>query len=518
MTTATLDYKNGKTIRVARSMCLESLKFYTQYFFLHQYKRKFVWNEHHQVIVEALEEVLLGKLNRLIINLAPRYGKTELAVKSFISYGLALNPAAKFIHLSYGDDIALDNSEMIKDLLESESYQDLFPGMTIKRDSKAKNKWYTTQGGGLLARSAGGQVTGFGAGLVDEEIDSQFEIMDYADTIGRQTVNSEQTDLERKLLFAGAIVIDDPIKPEDADQDIKRNRVNSRFDSTIRNRVNSRNTPIILIGHRLHPEDLAGYLQRPEEADEWRVISLPCIKKDGTALWPFKHTIEELHSLKKANEIVFERQYQQDPQPKFGLMFPIQELNFFDSYDEEEVAHTSLFGDPANLGGDDFAGIVAKLIGNKIHITWVLYNTDGEDANSMEVCNEILEENPSYVGIEGVFGWAETYKIIRDNVQMAGFKNEMRCLKPRTNKHVRISSRQSFIRNHFVFDRNYQKKPQYYKFMKNLTSYLKIQEPGKVNKHDEAPDVCEMAAKYYLKTFPSLWPLETILKQNEADN
>ena len=80
--------------------------------------------------------------------------------------------------------------------------------------------------------------------------------------------------------FAGAIIIDDPIKPEDALSDTVRERVNNRFETTIRNRVNSRKTPIIIIMQRLHEHDLCGYLQEIEP-DEWTVITLPCITYDA---------------------------------------------------------------------------------------------------------------------------------------------------------------------------------------------------------------------------------------------
>lgn len=105
--------------------------------------------EHHQIIAAALEKVLSGETTRLIITVPPRYGKTELSVKNFIAHGLALNPSAKFIHLSYSDTLALDNSEEVKDLVQEESYRELFPNVKIKIDSKSKKKWYTTEGGGV---------------------------------------------------------------------------------------------------------------------------------------------------------------------------------------------------------------------------------------------------------------------------------------------------------------------------------------------------------------------------------
>src|SRR5690606_4043078 len=85
--------------------CKSSMMNYTKYFFQKQYGRSFVVGEHHVKIAKALDDVLMGRITRLIINIAPRYGKTELAVKNFISAGLSINPAAKFIHLSYSDDL-----------------------------------------------------------------------------------------------------------------------------------------------------------------------------------------------------------------------------------------------------------------------------------------------------------------------------------------------------------------------------------------------------------------------------
>src|SRR5690606_22064823 len=143
--------------------------------------------------IKALERVVKGDCKRLIINLPPRFGKTELAVKSFIAWGMALNPQSKFIHLSYSDSLALDNSEEVKDLIMSAEYQQMFHEVVIKKDSKAKNKWYTTEGGGVLARSSAGQVTGFGAGSVDSD----------------EELERELTELEKMLEFSGAIIIDD---------------------------------------------------------------------------------------------------------------------------------------------------------------------------------------------------------------------------------------------------------------------------------------------------------------------
>jgi len=284
---------NIKELKVIKQKCLNDFLFFTRYIFKKRFNKPFIVSQHHQTISDALMRVYNGETKRLIINIAPRYGKTELAVKNFIAYSLANNPSAKFIHLSYADDLALDNSEAIREIVKSAEYQELF-NVEIKSNTDSKKKWHTTKDGGVYATSAGGQVTGFGAGSIESS--------------GK---------------FDGAIIIDDPIKPDDADSDRVRDYINNKFDSTIKNRVNSRDTPIIIIMQRLHESDLCGYVLGNDDR-EWEVVKMPCIYEiegQEMALWPQKHSLEELYNLRKSNEIVFDRQYMQNPKPLKGLMY-----------------------------------------------------------------------------------------------------------------------------------------------------------------------------------------------------
>ncbi|MBR5278144.1 MAG: hypothetical protein IKU23_02645, partial [Clostridia bacterium] len=216
---------------------MQSVLNFTRYCFKEKYKRKFIVGKHHIRIAEALDKVIAGEITRLIINIAPRYGKTELAVKNFIACGLSINPKAKFIHLSYSDDLARDNSRGVQEIIREDSYKRLFP-KTVPTSVNTR-KWFTTEGGGLYAVSSAGQVTGFGAGLVDEE--EEKELLAAVEELDG-VANSE---------FGGAIIIDDPIKPDDARSEQVRDKVNQKFETTIRNRVNSRKTPIIIIMQRL---------------------------------------------------------------------------------------------------------------------------------------------------------------------------------------------------------------------------------------------------------------------------
>lgn len=488
-----------KRLKVAKVKCLNSLLFFTRYFFKQREHRKYVVGQHHEKISDALDRVLRGECRRLIINIAPRYGKTELAVKNFIAHGLSLNPAARFIHLSYSDDLALDNSEAVKDMVTSEEYQQMFPDVVIKPDSKAKKKWYTTKGGGVYATAAAGQVTGFGAGKVDEED----ELDDFL-----------QVDPQHS--FGGALIIDDPIKPEDADSETIRERVNSRWDSTISNRVNSRNTPIVIIMQRLHERDLAGYLierdGRIEDNGEWEVLSLPSLymNEEGQqeALWPFKHTVEELESEKKKNPIVFERQHGQNPQPLAGLLFPKSELQFYnpETVDVAKLAEYKYFScDPADDGGDDLSAPFGYLIEDKVYIDHVIYNTDGVDVNEPEMAHQIITRKMNAGVIEGNGAWKLFAKAVRAKVDLALDDCEIRIIKNSVNKHTRILAMAAFIRNQCRFRSDYEQFPEYARFIKCLTSYLKIQDTSKV-KHDDAPDSMAELAKHFKTVFAHIFP------------
>jgi predicted phage terminase large subunit-like protein len=469
--------------RIARVMCQESLMFSTRYFFKRRHNRKFVVNEHHETIADVLEEVITGKIKRLIINLPPRYSKTEIAVKNFVAHCLSLNPASMFIHLSGSDDLALDNSEEIKDMVMSEEYTDIFPEVQIKKDSKSKKKWYTTAGGGVYATSAAGQVTGFGAGKVDDE---ETELDEALGLIGT------------KEQFAGAVIIDDPIKPEDADSDTKRERVNNRYDSTISSRVNSRNTPIIIIMQRLHPEDLCGYLIS-KEPDVWTVLSLPAIKEDGTALWPFKQTVDELMRLKARNPLVFERQYMQDPKALEGLVFPESEMKRYKELPPDEADpkdptktiqnyFTIAFGDCADEGKDSFAMPIGRVYGNRVYITDAIFDQLNLTIQEGQVQSKVKEHNISDL-------------VIESNSFGAYFSRRIRELMPalqvygqyaKANKMGRILANAGLIKMYFYFPEN--PTPTLQRFINQVCKLTKT-----ATKDDDAPDSLSGLAAYLEK-------------------
>lgn len=457
----------GEGYDYIRAFCLSGTLNYTRYFFKARFGRKFVVNDHHVKICQALDDVIDGKIKKLIINIAPRYSKTELVVKNFISYGLAINPSAKFLHLSYSDDLANDNSEEVRDIVKSEEYKRIFPYVGIKKTSDAKKKWYTTEGGGMYATAAGGQVTGFGAGAVDDEND----------------LSEALEEFKPSSKFAGALIIDDPVKPEDAISDTPREKVNQRFETTIRNRVNSRNTPIIIIMQRLHEHDLCGYLMETEPG-EWTVLSLPVIVYENgeeKALWEFKHTLEELHRMQKVNSYVFETQYMQNPTPMEGLMY-----SKFKTYDTIPITNRAIrknYTDTADTGSDYLCSIdyIDTEIGN--FILDVLFTQKDMEFTEPETAKMLTKDQISKANMESNNGGRGFARNVEKQMRIIGNpRTQVSWFHQSKNKEVRIFTRSSEVINLTYFPTDWERR--WPEFASQLKTYRK---KGK-NSYDDACD------------------------------
>jgi predicted phage terminase large subunit-like protein len=462
-----------RDIDIKKTWVLSSTLNFTRYFFKKQYKRKFVVGEHHRLIAEKLDQVLAGKITKLIINIAPRYSKTEMAVKNFIANGLALNPKARFIHLSYSDDLALDNSKAVQEILSEPAYQQLFTTRAISRNAK---RWSTNEGGGLYAVSSSGQVTGFGAGLVDDE--DEAELSDEVGELDKAIDASES--------FGGAIVIDDPIKPDDALSPTVREKVNRKFETTIRNRVNSRKTPIIIIMQRLNEEDLTGYL-RNLEPEDWEVLSIPCIQideetGDERALWPFKHSLEELYKIRENNAWVFDTQYMQNPMPMEGLMYE----NGFKEY--EALPHTRVkivknYTDTADTGADYLCSItyLETEIGN--YVLDILYTKKPMEYTEPKTAEMLTRYKVELAIVESNNGGRSFARAVEQQCRiMNNNSTRIKWFHQILNKQARIFSNSAAVHNLTYFPKGWRNL--YPQFANDLLTYKKVG----TNAHDDAPD------------------------------
>lgn len=298
---------------VLKHRCEKSHLFFSRYFFKHRQAIKFRINWHHQLIADTVQRVIDGTLKNVIINVPPGSSKTELVAINLMARGLALNPRARFLHISYSDDLALLNSETAREIVRSDEYQALWP-LKIADDADSKKRWNVLvdgkKAGGVYAVSLGGQITGFRAGHMADG-------------------------------WQGAIIIDDPLKVEDAYSKPNRDKANRKLISTVKSRRANPDTPIIVIMQRLAEEDPTGFIKAGKVPGDWEFIEIPALitdeyvaklpphiaamvdsserDEDGRfSYWPYKEPLQDLLASERADRFVFSGQYMQRPAPLGG--------------------------------------------------------------------------------------------------------------------------------------------------------------------------------------------------------
>ena len=274
-----------------------SLIEFCKFFYQHLTSRDFIISNpigresHHITYARELTKVSRLQIpsQRLVINMPPGYGKS-LMLSMWTAQNLAIYPDCNFLYISYSHDLAAKHTAFIKQIMSSRMYRYLFD-VNISTDSRAKDSFKTTLGGSVAAFGSSGAITGQDAGLPN---------------------------LER---FSGAVIIDDPIKPDEAHSDTIRASVIRNYQETIAQRPRGINVPIIFIGQRLHEDDLAAFLLDGKDIREWDSIILEALDKAGNALYPEVHPVPMLMSMQEKSSYVFSSQFQQNPLPAGGGLF-----------------------------------------------------------------------------------------------------------------------------------------------------------------------------------------------------
>lgn len=237
----------------------------------------------------------------LYIGMPPRFGKTQI-VKYFVAWSYAINPACNYILTSYGAELVADTSKYIRELIGSELYRKLFPGVMVDSASSASDLWKIKGGGGFRAATLEGVVTGFGAGTAGEG-------------------------------YGGALIIDDFLKATDARSAAAKAGVIAAYTGSLKSRRNSPQTPIVVIAQRLAIDDLIGYIEE-NEREQWDFLLLKGYDEEkGKSAWEERITTAELERLRAQAPGVFAAQYQQTPIVAGGDVFKTEWWGFYDPGD-----------------------------------------------------------------------------------------------------------------------------------------------------------------------------------------
>lgn len=298
-------------------------------------QQPFMDNWHFDYICETLSLTLKdyaqGKnqpvITRLMLNMPPSYGKTEIIARTFPAWALGRDRTRKIIYISYSDELCRKISNQVRDLMKSPFWAQIFGEKPYFLQDNS-SEFVLKEGGGLFVTTLKSAITGF---------------------------------------HAHSILIDDPIKVSDMSSKVERERVNHNFKESVLSRLQDNFSNITILMQRLGYEDLCGYLLDEKNFDEriikqWTQISLEALNKDettysvgdfcytrkeGEALFPQRHNKDDLDFLKKQmGDDEFSSQYQQVPQASEAGFFVLENFKTIASY-EQKAQNEYIFIDNA---------------------------------------------------------------------------------------------------------------------------------------------------------------------------
>lgn len=213
--------------------------------------------KHTRILCDHLMAVERRDIDRLMVFMPPRHSKSYHVSQRFPAWYMGRNPDKQIILMSYGDDLAEDNSRKVRNLMREGEYPFR---VRVADDTRAVNRWGTDQGGIVIAAGIKGALTGRGADVLD---------------------------------------IDDPFKDrEEADSESHRNKVWEAYTDVALTRLMPGGA-IILTQTRWHEDDLAGRILNNPGSARWTVVEMPAIDDDGQALWPEWFDAEYFTALKE---------------------------------------------------------------------------------------------------------------------------------------------------------------------------------------------------------------------------
>jgi predicted phage terminase large subunit-like protein len=241
----------------------------------------FISGAHHKRMAEAFERVANGTCKRLIINMPPRHTKSEFASYLLPAWFLGKFPHKKVIQASNTGELAVGFGRKVRNLVDSEVYNSIFPNLALQADSKAAGRWNTSKGGDYFAIGVGGTVTGKGADV---------------------------------------LIIDDPHSEQEAAMAASHPEVYDKVYEWYTSGPRQRLQPggaIVVVMTRWAARDLTGQVLKSaaqRSGEEWEVIEFPAILPSGRPLWPQFWSIEELLALREElPNAKWQAQYQQNP-------------------------------------------------------------------------------------------------------------------------------------------------------------------------------------------------------------
>ena len=252
--------------------------------FAHALYPGFKEGAHHRKLAKLFSDVVAGEKRRLIINIAPRMGKSEFSSYLFPAYFLGKFPNKKIIMGTHTASLSEDFGRRIKNLIETPEYNEIFPATQVADDQKAAGKWSTTEGGQYYAVGVGGSIAGRGADLfIIDDPHSEQDLKSGTRTPFDAAWTWFQSGPLQRLMPGGSLVV-------------------------IMTRWSQIDLTGMLITHQIKNPD----------ADKWEIVELPAILHENTdeekSLWPEQWPLDQLQAKRAGMDPRFwQAQYMQSP-------------------------------------------------------------------------------------------------------------------------------------------------------------------------------------------------------------
>lgn len=336
-------------------LCRDDFRFFLCYCFYNIYKQNFILYDFHNRLIDVLLQSNEDK--RIIVNAPPRIGKTEI-IKHYIAWQFIKNPASSIIYVSYDERLVARKNREIQDILKFMARRFSLDELRFLPNSDGKTEWVNKAQGTIIARGSNTGLTGSGASTL--------------------------------------MVIDDPNKPDDRSMPSRLEHRNRVFTSTVRNRINTPDVPIIIVQQRISINDLSGFLLNGGTNEKWVHYNFPAINPDGTALCPERLPLDEIETYKK-QPFEYNAQYLQIPLDDVGKLFNRNKLVV--GIEKPNLSKCKLVAsvDAASKGdiGNDFNAISICAYDGIIYHVLKIYNFRSDITVLLDKCRQIRREYPN---------------------------------------------------------------------------------------------------------------------------
>jgi len=268
---------------------------------------------HHRRLAKIFEDIAAGKKRRVIVNIAPRHGKSEMISYLAPAWFLGKYPHKKIIMSSHTADLAVNFGRRVRNLVGSEGYKDIFPQVELQADSKSASRWGTNFQGEYFAIGVGGALAGRGADLfIIDDPHSEQEAKTGRPDVFLPAWEWFQSGPLQRLMPGGSIII-----------------------------VMTRWSKLDLTGM------IVNQMAKEEDVDQWEIVEFPAILNDKP-LWGDFWSIEELLGKKAGMDPRYwQAQYMQNPVSEEGALLKREWWQIWEKDDPPECEFTIMSLDAA---------------------------------------------------------------------------------------------------------------------------------------------------------------------------